>query len=65
MSFFSLFFNDEFLEDITVQTNVYKAVSANDKGIKPTPPVEIDELKRVFGIILFMGITKIPDRRLY
>ena len=65
MSFFSLFFNDEFLEDITVQTNVYKAVSANDKGIKPAPPVEIDELKKVFGIILFMGIQKIPDRRLY
>ena len=65
MSFFSLFFfNDELLEDITFQTNFYNTASANDKGTKPAPPVEVDELKKVFGIVLFMGIEKFPNRQL-
>ena len=65
MSFFSLFFNDEFLEDITFQTNVCNTSSANDKGTKSGPPLEVDELKKVFGMILLMGIEKFPNRRLY
>ena len=65
MSFFSLFFNDKLLEDITFQMNVYNTASANDKGTKPAPPMEVNELKKVFGIISFMGIEKFPSRRLY
>ena len=65
MSFFSLFFNDELLEDITFQMNVHNTASANDKGTKPAPPVEVNELKKIFGVILFMGIEKFPSRRLY
>ena len=65
MSVFSLFFNDELLDDFTFQMNLYNTASANDKGTKPGPPVEVDELKKVFGIVLFMGIEKFPNRRLY
>ena len=63
-SFFSLFFNDELLENM-FQMNFYNTASANDKGTKPAPPVEAEELKKVFDIILFMGIEKFPNRQLY
>ena len=63
-SFFSLFFNDELLENM-FQMNLYNTASANDKGTKPAPPVEAEELKKVFDIILFMGIEKFPNRQLY
>ena len=56
MSFFSLFFNKELLEQIVLQTNMYNTTSGNVKGIKPVPPVEIDGLKKVLGVILYMGI---------
>ena len=62
-SFFSLFFNDELLENM-FQMNLYNTASANDKGTKPAPPVEAEELKKVFDIILFMGIEKFPNRQL-
>ena len=63
-SFFSLFFNDELLENM-FQMNFCNTASANDKGTKPAPPVEAEELKKVFDIILFMGIEKFPNRQLY
>ena len=62
-SFFSLFFNDELLKNM-FQMNLYNTASANDKGTKPAPPVEAEELKKVFDIILFMGIEKFPNRQL-
>ena len=65
MSFLSLFFNDELLEDITFQTNVYNTASANNEETKPAQPLKVDELKKVFCVILFMDIEKFPNRRLY
>ena len=47
---------DELLENVTFQTNLYNTASANDKVTKPAPPVEVDELKKVCGTVLFMGI---------
>ena len=63
MSSLSLFFSDELLEDITFQTNLHNTASVNEKGTKPTTPVEVDKLKKVFGIVLFMGIEKFSNRR--
>ena len=63
MSSLSLFFSDELLEDITFQTNLRNTASVNEKGTKPTTPVEVDKLKKVFGIVLFMGIEKFSNRR--
>ena len=54
-----------FWEDTTFQTNLYNTASANDKETKPAPPVEPDKLKKVFGIVLFIGIEKFPNRWLY
>ena len=65
MSFFSLFFDDELLDDIMFQTNVHNTASANNQETKPAQPLEVDELKKVFCVILFMDIEKFPNRRLY
>ena len=56
---------DELFENITLQTNLYNTASANDKVTKPAPPVEVDELKKVCGKVLFMGIEQFPNRELY
>lgn len=54
MSFLSLFLNNEFLEQIVLQTNMYNTTSANAKGI--VPPVEIDGVKKVLDVILYIDI---------
>ena len=54
MSFLSLFFNSEFLEQIVLQTNMYNTTSANAKGI--VPPVEIVRVKKVLDVILYKDI---------
>lgn len=65
MSFFSLFFNKELLEQIVLQTNMYNNTSDNAKAIKYVPPAEIDELKKVLGVIMHMGIERFPNRQQY
>ena len=64
-SFFSLFFTDEILNHITFQTNLYNNEISHARGTKPVSPVSREEIKKLFGIILFMGIEKYPNRRTY
>ena len=64
-SFFSLFFTDEIVNHITFQTNLYNNEISHARGTKPVSPVSREEIKKLFGIILFMGIEKFPNRRMY
>ena len=64
MAFFTLFFTDEILNHITFQTNLYNNEILHAKGTKPVSPVSREEIKKLFGIILFMGIEKFPNRRM-
>ena len=51
-SLFSLFFTDEILK-------------SHARGTKPVSLVSREGIKKQFGIILFMGIQKFPNRRMY
>ena len=64
-SFFSLFFTDEILNHITFQTNLCNNEISHARGTKPVSPVSREEIKKLFGIILFMGIEKFHNRRMY
>ena len=75
---FELFCNDEFFQLPVDQSNLNNtqgstegyevAVMSNRKrrrSYKKVAAVTISEMKHFFGIILFMGIHKIPNRRMY
>ena len=44
---------------------MYNTASANNQETKTAQTVEVEKLKKVFCVILFMGIEKFPNRRLY
>ena len=62
--YLSLLFTDEMIDRFVTETNSYVA-----KNVKPawTPDKNLtrDELKRYFGVTLYMGISGRPDRRMY
>ena len=78
MEFFKQFITNELLEEITFHTNLYNTQRATRgyktavkrrgssqtsfREIKPGTKVK---LQQVFGIILYMGVHKLPSRRMY
>ena len=62
--YLSLLFTDEMIDRFVTETNSYVA-----KNVKPawTPDNNLtrDELKKYFGITLYMGISIRPNRRMY
>lgn len=62
--YFSLLVPDRIFEDIAIQTNVF-AVQAGQSS-KPSSrshswkPTTTNEIKQVFGLILYMGLVKLP-----
>ena len=78
MEFFELFCNDNFFEQICQETNFYNTQRATDGYLEAIPKnnkrkklykkaasVTVRDIKRTIGIILYMGISKLPNRRLY
>ena len=78
IKFVEMFLTDELIESITFHTNLYNTQRAtagyqvavkkrrsSDISNKKVKPVSISEIKRLIGIILYMGIHKLPNRRLY
>nr|CAI5852091.1 unnamed protein product [Callosobruchus analis] len=69
--FYRLFLTDEILELITEQTNIYANQKANNKDpsrktkSKPWVPTNTEEIKTFFGIIIWMGLFKLPQLRDY
>ncbi|XP_053989515.1 piggyBac transposable element-derived protein 4-like [Hylaeus volcanicus] len=64
--FYALFVTDEMFEHISEQTNIYAAQSgiASQRTDKWTPTNK-NEIKRLFGLIIWMGMVKLPSLRLY
>ena len=77
--FVELFITEELVSDIVYYTNLYN-IQRSTSGFKlpvkrggswstsykkVTPPVNNAEMKRVLGMIFYMGIIKYPTRRLY
>ena len=78
ITFFELFLTDELLEEITFQTNMYntqrssngykvavKRRRSSDTSYKKISTVTKAEIIKFIGIVLYMGIHKLPNRRLY
>lgn len=59
--FFSYFVTDQFLIEITNQTNLY----AKKRNAKTTFTVDMIELKKYIGILVFMSVYKYPNERSY
>jgi len=58
---FSLLCPIELIEDITFETNRYK-VELNRNRVRN---ISVSEMKVFLGIILYMGVIKLPNRRMY
>ena len=47
------------------QTKLYNAWRRVNNGTKPIKSITKEEIKKVIGIVLHMGIVKLPNRRMY
>ena len=65
MQFFREFVDDGILEHITFQTNLYATQQSQRKGSKQIKPFSRNEIEKAIGIILLMGIHKLPNRRMH
>ena len=65
MQFFREFVDDGILEHITFQTNLYATQQSQRKGSKQTKPCSRNEIEKAIGIILLMGIHKLPNQCMY
>ena len=77
--FLKLFCTEEYFQLVAHETNIYNiqrstvglyfAVNPGNKkrrtSFKKLSPVSIDEVKNFFGIMLYMGVHKLPNRRMY
>ncbi|CAG5019923.1 unnamed protein product [Parnassius apollo] len=65
--FYSLLVDDSLFEIIAEQSNLFATQSFGDKDFKPCSrshtwqPTDKHEIKRFFGLILFMGLVKLPS----
>lgn len=59
--FFSLFINDEIIDKIVYETNLYIV----QKGISSCPPVTALEIRQFFGILIFMSVYHYANVRSY
>ena len=66
IEFFNLFVSTDFYELIHEQASLYKtSQSMVNSAAKKVDNVTIEDIKKLFVIILYMGIVKLPNRRMY
>jgi hypothetical protein len=69
--FFSLVFPVELFSDIATQTNLYAKQKlmasgvSEDRVAEKFEPTTADEIKAYIGLLMYMNIASIPDKRLY
>jgi hypothetical protein len=67
MDYFSLFFSDELINNIVVETNRYARQKISELQLSPRSiwsswsDVSVPEMKVFLGLIINMGLTSIPD----
>lgn len=64
IDFFWLFMED-CLDDIVFQTNLYNVQKAQAGEPNCPKPVTKEDIVKVLGISLYMGVVKLPNRRMY
>ncbi|XP_047345311.1 piggyBac transposable element-derived protein 4-like [Vespa velutina] len=68
IDFYSLFLNEEIIQMIVNQTNLYanQMMERNQsERLSKWIPTNIHEIKQLFGLIMWMGLVKLPTIQLY
>ena len=65
MKYFKLFVNNELIDHITFQSNLYATQLSQQKSRRAFKSFTKSEIKSTIGIILLMGNYKLPNRRMY
>ena len=65
MKYFKLFVNNELIDHITFQSNLYATQLSQQKSRRAFKSFTKSEIKSTIGIILLMGIYKLPNRHIY
>ena len=65
MSFYELFVNDSIIDHTYEQTKLYNEWRRLNSSTRAVKDIEKKEIKTVIGIVLQMGIVKLPNRRMY
>lgn len=64
--FYSLLVTDEIFEMIADETNIYATQRSRDcHRLKEWIPTNKNEIKQLFGLIIWMGLVKLPNIQLY
>ena len=64
--FYALFVTDEMFQHISEQTNIYAAQSRiTSKRTDKWTPTNKNEIKRLFGLLIWMEMVNLPSLRLY
>ncbi|XP_043493623.1 piggyBac transposable element-derived protein 4-like [Polistes fuscatus] len=64
--FYALFVTDKIFQHMSEQTNLYATLCTTiSKRITKWTPTNKNELKRLFGLLIWMGIVNLPSLRLY
>lgn len=64
--FYRLLITDDFLDKIVIETNIYaeKTISATElkpkSRLKSWKPVDREEMRKFFGVLLVMGLVRLP-----
>ena len=65
-SYFKNFFDDELIQHITDQTNLYCTQQKMQKSLKcPHIQIDRDEIEQLLGVLLYIGIYPNPQYRMY
>ena len=65
IEFFNLFITSELLDMILEQTHLYVTSRSINSSNNEIDEITIEDIKKAFGIVLCMGILKLPNRRMY
>lgn len=65
MRFFELFANDELIDFIYEQTQLYNAWRGLNSSTRLVKNITKEEIKTGIGIVLQMGIVKLPNHRMH
>ena len=65
VKYFKLFVNNELIDHMTFQSNLYATQLSQQNSTRAIKSFTKSEIKSTIGIILLMGIYKLPNRRMY
>ena len=64
-AFFNLIFTDALMEEIRQQTSIYNNWRYQTHGNKCVAEITLEEINQFIGIIIYIGVVKLPARRMY